>query len=476
MARLLLIMPELPQRLGAPYLGQLYLAASLIRAGHEVSAVDLGARFGTLSADELIDEVKRAPPDAVGMTLFTYNALNAYALAERLQGHVRLLIAGGPHVTVRPKEALEMGFDLALVGEGERSLVQALDALDAQGKMERIPGAHWRQGSGPASSPIASLGELPSPHTGVTAFDLSAYWPPGSEEHPIPGGMLTSRGCPARCTFCANYVTGRAFRYRPAEEVVAEMIALREAHDIATVPFWDDAFTANRPRLHALCDAIQGAPELEGITWTCITPANMVKPVDLKRMAAAGCTTINFGIESGDASVLRAIQKGQRPEQVIEAVRAAKGEGMETVVNFMFGFPSEGVAELENTMTLMAELAHYTDYFNSRGVVVPFPGTPIYEQHHSDYGFSRWWLDPEKIPQELSERDPIRALALLEHDPALDVDYFRYTPEVRDAIQSAVRFKAEHNQRRVAERSGMSVDAWRAELGALLTTSQSAQR
>jgi anaerobic magnesium-protoporphyrin IX monomethyl ester cyclase len=464
MARVLLVMPQLPQRLGAPYLGQLYLASALKRAGHQVEAIDLGARFAPSDDSVVVDAIERERPDAVAMTLFTYNAAAAYALSQKLAGRVRLLIAGGPHVTVRPKEPLGFGFDLAIAGEGEASLVAALNNLDEGRGYANVAGAYWAHGHGVEVSPIERLERLAPPYEGLDAFDLSRYWPEAAVEQPIPGGMMTSRGCPARCTFCANYVTGRVFRFRPAEDVVAEMVTLTQEHGIVTVPFWDDAFTANRPRLRALCEAIIQETALSEVSWTCITPANMVKPADLRVMREAGCSAINFGIESGDAGVLRDIQKGQRPAQVLDAVKAAKSEGMTTVVNFMFGFPTEGVAELEGTMSLMEELAPYTDYFNSRGVLVPFPGTPVYEQHHGAYGFTDWWLDPARIPGELEERDPMRALAALEHDPALDMDYFRYTTEVREAIARCVRFKARHNQATVARHAGVDLDTWRARL------------
>ena len=346
MARVLLVMPQLPQRLGAPYLGQLYLAASLNQAGHTTRAIDLGARFAPAGDEAVLDAVDAFSPDTVAMTLFTYNASAAYRLAGQLSGKVNLLVAGGPHVTVRPEEPLGHGFDLAIAGEGEISLPLALEALDAGGDFSKVPGAHGPHGAGPPTEPIARLEQLPAPHLGLSAFELAGYWPRGSEEPTVPGGMMTSRGCPARCTFCANYVTGRVFRWRAAEDVVAEMVALRRDHGVRTFPFWDDAFTAHRPRLDALCDAIAAEPALSGATWTCITPANMVQPRDLARMRAAGCVAINFGIESADASVLRTIEKGQRPDQVRAAVMAARAEGMSTVVNFMFGFPEEGVEAL----------------------------------------------------------------------------------------------------------------------------------
>ena len=120
---------------------------------------------------------------------------------------------------------------------------------------------------------------------------------------------------------------------------------------------------------------------------------------------------------------------------------------MTTIVNFMFGFPGEGVAEIETTRRLMEELAPATDYFNNRGVLVPMPGTAIYEEHHARCGFTGWWLDPSRIVDEPNVHvlDPRARQDYLEHDPTLDLDFFRYEPAVREAIAECVRFKARHN-------------------------------
>ena len=462
MARVLLVMPQLPQRLSAPYLGQLYVAASLHRAGHSVRAIDQGARYAPMNDDEVCAEADAFAPDVIAMTLFTYNARAAYDLAKRLRRTGALMIAGGPHVTVRPHEPLEQGFDLAIAGEGELSLPAALSS--ARGAWQGIPGAHWAGGATPPT-PIASLAHLTPPHEGLPAFELTGYVPCDAEgpglSSVVSGSMMTSRGCPARCTFCANYVTGREFRWRTTEDVIDEMIALREGYGVSTFPFLDDAFTAHRGRLYALCDAIMAEPSLSGVTWTCITPANMVKPRDLARMRAAGCVAINFGIESADAAVLRTIEKGQKPQAIKDAVMAANSEGMTTIVNFMFGFPDEGVDELMATRAFMESIAPHTDYFNARGVLVPFPGTPIYERHHTDYGFTDWWMDPKRIPGELTEPDPVRALDRLDHDPALDIDFFRYPDAVRNTIAECVRFKARHNQTTIARLSGLDLHSWR---------------
>lgn len=460
MARVLLILPHLPQRMGAPYLGQQYIAASLLARGHEVKCIDLSALLYKGNDDDAVAEAERFGPDMIGMTLFTYNAHRGYALIPRLRKVARLIIAGGPHVTVLPHEALAHGFDAAVVGEGELVVQRIAAALDAPKNLltpllaavGAIPGVLTKDspvGHGTAVdlSPD-DLDALPFPHTSYPTFDASLYSPSGLI---AAGGMMTSRGCPARCTFCANYVTGRGYRFRSTDSILREMESLSERWKITNFPFWDDAFTARRPRLEALCDGILASDELSGATWTCITPGNMVKPFDLERMRAAGCVAINFGLESGDYNVLKQIQKGQRPEQVKAAVKAAKSVGMVTIVNFMFGFPGEGVAELSNTLRLMEELSVDTDYFNTRGVLVPFPGTQIYDETVRDYDFAGWWLDAAKVPDEaaifgLSGED---AMTLAEVDPTLALDFFRYPDDVRELIARCVRFKARHNRKTI---------------------------
>ena len=427
MIRALLVLPPLPQPMNAPYLGQQYVAAALLSAGHAVRCLDLANVRETEARARFAQELRSFRPDLIGMTLFTYNALAGYRLAATMPEASAVLIAGGPHPTVLPEEPLSHGFDLSLSGEGEHAIVAIAEALERGGSLDTIPGLHTRTGRGPPHSAIEDLDALPFPHAAAASTHAGA----------VAGGGVTSRGCPARCTFCANYVTGRAYRWRSPENVVAELVTLRRKYGLNHVPFWDDAFTARRPRLEALCDAILAEPELRGMTWTCITPGNMVLPRDLERMRRAGCVAINFGIESGDRSILRAIRKGQTPERVVAAVVAAREAGMTTIVNFMFGFPEEGPEELANTRALMIQLAPMTDFFNNFGVLVPFPGTAIYDRYHLEYGFTSWWLDPARIPAAPG--------ADLGHDPALERNFFDYEPHLKDRIADLVRWKARHN-------------------------------
>src|SRR5258705_12841242 len=123
-----------------------------------------------------------------------------------------------------------------------------------------------------------------------------------------PAGILSSRGCPAACTFCSNDVTGRRFRYRSAASVAAEIGELRRRHGVLAFSFFDDSFAVGRRRVRELCDAIVGIGE--PVWWTCTAhPAHLDRDV-LADMQRAGCGGVDIGMESADPEMLVRIRKG----------------------------------------------------------------------------------------------------------------------------------------------------------------------
>lgn len=400
--------------------------------------LDAAARYFELTDDEIVDEVASFEPDVVGFGLFTRWVWHAYGLAERLRGRVPLLVAGGAHTTVRPEETLAHGFDVAIVGEAEHALVELVDRLERGEPLGRVV----------VGGIVPDLDAVPFPQLAQGLFDTEWYDPAGREV--IPGGILTSRGCPARCTFCANYVTGRVFRYRSAPNVVEELNAYNERHGTTFFPCWDDALTANRPRLFELCDELVRGCRFP-LTWSAITRANMVKPELLAAMRRAGLVHVNFGVESGDDDILRAIKKGIKTDHVVRALEWAKEAGLSTACNFMLGFPQETPVALERTLRFMERIAPLVDTFSTLGVLVPFPGTPLYEDYHVEYGFGEWWLREEYSryvpPPPLSDFD--RFYRHYIDDANLELDFFRYSDEMRELMHECMRFKAEHNLRKM---------------------------
>jgi radical SAM superfamily enzyme YgiQ (UPF0313 family) len=448
MPRVLLVNPPSPEQLGSPLLGQQYVAAALLAKGCEVRVVDAAARHQRGGSAEVLRQVESFRPDVAAFGLFTRWVWHAYELARQMRGSVPWLIAGGAHATARPREVVERGFDAAFSGESEHSIGGFVDFLEGKRSLDSIPGAYFVGGEGPPGEFVDDLDSLPPPMDAQRLYD--AHWYNARGLTTIPGGMLTSRGCPARCTFCANYVTGRGFRYRSAANVVRELNAFHELTGATFFPFWDDALTANVPRLRELCGAFEREIRFP-LRWSAITRANMVTPDLLGAMKRAGCVAVNFGVESGDNQILRVIKKGVSTEHVVRALEWAKEAGLTTTCNFMLGFPQETPRALVNTLRFLERISPLTDSFSTLGVVVPFPGTPIYEDFHEQYGFTDWWVRAEcsNYSAAPAMEDFDRFYRHYIDDANLELDFFGYSEEMRGLIRECLRYKGEHNLRRM---------------------------
>ena len=449
--RILLINPSSPERLGAPLLGFQHVAAALLRAGHELRVIDAAARYFTHDASWIAAQVRDFRPRFIGMALFTRWVWHAYRLLPALKESGCLLVAGGAHTTVAPRETLEQGFDIALTGEAELSVVALAQAIEYAKPLATVPGAWVRESDGrivegAAGGFIDDLDQVASPLLAQDLFD--PLWYDRSGHEAVPGGLLTSRGCPARCTFCANVVTGRGFRMHGAQRVVDDLNALHARSGQSFFPFWDDALTAKIPRLEVLCAAFERQLDFP-LQFSAITRATLVTPGLLKTMKRAGLVHINFGVESGDDEILRIIKKGIRTDHVVRALEWAKAEGLLTACNFMLGFPEDTPATLERTLRFMERIAPLVDSFSTLGVAVPFPGTSLYDDNVSTYGFANWWQRADhshytRLPDPDGSEEFRRAYMA---DSNLELDFFQYDKATRDMIRECLRFKGEHNLR-----------------------------
>ncbi|MFN0249387.1 MAG: B12-binding domain-containing radical SAM protein [Kofleriaceae bacterium] len=459
MARVFLVNPPSPEPVKSPLLSFCHLAASLRGAGHEVAIHDASAPYAPRSHTEIAERIAAFAPDFVGLHLKTLHVQPAYALANDLAKRF-VLVAGGPHATIVPSEPLAHGFRWVIRGEGEDALVELADVFDGKRDASSVAGLTWihrgMERHNPARAFNTELDRLAPPLSALDLFDPSWYElaPPAGRVFP-PVGILSSRGCPQACTFCSNDVTGRKFRYRSAPSVAGEIAELGRDYGLTAFSFFDDSFAVGRRRVKELCDAIVRA-QLP-IAWTCTAhPAHLDREViaDMKR---AGCGGIDIGMESADPEMLLRIGKGVTVERVLDVLGWAKELDVHTVVNLMFGWPDETDAELESTIAFMVRAAPVAGGFNARGVVVPYPGTAIYENNHERFGFTRWWLDETPLayvpfPASWDEAEIVRAYG---YDPALDRNFFRHPPHRVERIRAALVEKAERTMeiqmRRIAE-------------------------
>jgi radical SAM superfamily enzyme YgiQ (UPF0313 family) len=417
--RVLLVNPPPFQRVDrydTPDFVRLGLASLAAQLRHDracdVRIVD--AKFERLTYAQVIARVRDLRPDVVGLTAFT----NEIKPAARVARMVKTLspsivtVIGGAHVTALPRETLVEfpEFDVGVVGEGERTFRElVLTKAASGGRLGTVAGLVHREDGEPALSEererILDQDEIPIP-----AWDLL----PASPRYLF----MTQRGCPFRCTFCAN-PNGRVVRKRSVARVMEELDYLIARFSPRELYVCDEVFTSEPERTHALLDAMIAARVGQRLRWSAQTHVNLVDREIFRKMKAAGCFIVGLGIETGDPEIMRKMRKGITQQRVIEARRAARSVGLAVESLMIIGHPDETWQSAMRTIDFAAQLDPERPIF---GVMVPYPGTHVAELARRGEGgyrlLSTDWNDYNKQIghamefENLSRRD-LEALQLL---------------------------------------------------------------
>jgi anaerobic magnesium-protoporphyrin IX monomethyl ester cyclase len=366
-------------------LGTLYVASSLQRAGHEVRFLD-GA---FLSHAAILEQLAAFQPHWVGVyaTTFGWPAAEQTAADVKERDPGVFVCAGGPYPVAMQERCLagSRGFDAAVTGEGERTVVEMVERLSRGRGLDGVRGVVFRAAGGIRVNPprplLTALDELPFPDRTLLG-DASRYLPPPATYRRKPVAvLLTSRGCNRHCIFCFQLDRTRrtGVRYRSVENVVDE-IEVCLAQGYREIKFIDDTLAEDRDRALRLAREIRRR-RLD-FTWFASACVNQVDRELLQAFKDAGCWAILFGVESGVQKNLNALRKGTTVAQVRDAVRWAKEVGLFVQTTFMFGIPGETYDEALRTIELACELAPDAASFHA---LVPFPGTHLHE-HASEYG------------------------------------------------------------------------------------------
>lgn len=447
-SRILLIYPpsHLQNHSSCP-VGLQYLAAALEQAGHEVRIVDADAARLRRTSEDIAKLACEYRPHVIGMTIVTQLAREAYRLASLLKVTGARLLAGGPHPSLVPEEPLQFGFDAVCVGEGEPVIAGAVDALLGRIPLAKIPGLSYRDTGGhihsnPPAAPPEDLDSLPRPARHLVRPE--DYY--GNGDANFFGNIFSSRGCPCRCSYCAGGLFGRHFRFRSASDILEEISSVHEAYGTTYFHFVDDGMTINRERAIAICEGII-ALNL-GITWSMMTRIDTVDQELLALAARSGCIRIDYGVESGHPETLKRIHKPHTVAMVKDIIAATRRAGITPMAFFIVGFPWETSEHIKATLTLMKELSPYLDSFHHAlaSILIPFPGTEVYESYKDEYDLHQWWLKPERsIGVPKLGRHAYFEEKLFPVGSVLDADFFRYSSDVRNSILQTMRYMHHHN-------------------------------
>lgn len=394
-------------------LGLAYLAAVLRKDGHEVLIYDADCNvnptkmdFSRLEEDypfylqslkdennailkEVRETIRNFSPDVIGITVWTTFAASAFKIASICKEWNRdvPVVMGGPHVSIKYDEVMKIcpDVDFMVRGEGEESFVELARALvrskeygagsdepsAISHELSTIKGISYRWNGKIVRNPerefIQDLDSIPFPARDLL-LNKDSY---NSEDM---GLLMTSRGCPYNCSFCATSIWQRKTRYRSIDNVIEEIKLIINKYGTRQFTFKDDSFTVNKKRVLQLCDRL--IKEKIKINWDCNTRVNLVDEELLRKMKKAGCNSIKVGIETGSERILKLMNKNITLKQCRQAAKLFRKVSIHWTGYFMMGLPSETKEDVYQTLKFMRELK--PDYA-SFSVYEPFPGTHLFE-------------------------------------------------------------------------------------------------
>ncbi len=332
-------------------LGLLYLTSVLEQAGFEVDFRD----YQMCPADDPFDldvfvDFLEDPAPIIGLScmanLLPFTILAAEQLKERFPD--RSIVLGGVGAKAVEEKVLRRfpWIDLIAHGEAEQSIVSLVEALQNDGNVDRVPGLFYREnGNGVSCNPppdrIEKLDAIPRP--AYHKVDLAAY---------DAYGMVSSRGCPYKCSFCSVApVWNHKCHFRSAGDVVAEM---RELHELAGVDlflFQDEFFVSSKKAVMRFCDALKES-DLK-VRWKAFARIDIADQELMEAMVSTGCLEIRFGIETGSARMLELTHKGFTPEMAVDVVSRATQLFPRVDTFFIWGYPDETMEDFYQSLFQM---------------------------------------------------------------------------------------------------------------------------
>ena len=368
-----------------PSLGLAYIASVLEREGHEVKIFDctIGIKY-----HKILKELSVFQPEIIGLTGTTPASKNMIQIAYNIRKDLTnvLVLVGGAHLNALPEITMQNNcFDIGIIGEGEITIVELISHLNKFGltNLERVLGIIYRKDGNirfTGKRPLfRHLDDIPFPARHLLP-PLDAYSPtPASLKQRPLAVMITSRGCPSKCTFCDRAIYGSSYRMRSAQNVLDEVEELIGKYGAREIRFFDDCMTLSKRRMYEICNEFERRKII--IPWTCLTKVNAVDKKLLARMKSVGCWQVLYGLESGDKRMLKLLRKGTTIEENEAAVRWAQEVGLSVRGDFIVGTPGDNLESMEKTLDFAIKLELDYAHFNK---FVPLPGTELYDNLTKD--------------------------------------------------------------------------------------------
>ena len=360
-------------------LGMGNLASSILEAGHKTEIIDCGPHNYTYEDVKRI--LKQSKPDAIGVSANIAIQRQSKTLVQSLREEFDVpIFMGGGLATTFPEKTLKENTHLSfiLVGEAEKTISSALEALEGKKSFKDIPGIGYKENGKiiitEPIKPVENLDEIPSPAWHL--FDIPAYKPLPLQHVKLPVvPYLSSRSCPyGKCTFCfQSGISAQKYRRHSVDRVINDFKILTEKFKVKEVAFWDDIFFVNEKWVLEFCRRLK--EEKIDIPWQALAHGNTVTRKMIEAASKTGCWNIAMGYESGSPEVLKISNKGTNMQQLKEVTKIIHDNKITTRGYFVVGLPGDSPQGAVRTSQFAIDLDLTFAQFN---VAFPEYGTKLY--------------------------------------------------------------------------------------------------
>ena len=366
-----------------------YIATSMKNSGINFDLLDIEAyRY---SNEEIIQKFADKKYDiyCLGTLVTGYSKMKWLAEEIRKSNAEATIICGNSVVSSIPKITLKKTeVDIGVTGEGDVTIVELIDAICNNKPISEVAGICYLNGNEvvltqrrPVIEDIDSL-----PIIDWEIFNIDLYLEKSingiAKPYPIPKEQIkafvinTARGCPFQCTFCFHVFKGYKYRYRSSASIVFELKMLNQRYGINYVNFLDELTFFSKQQAEEFADKLIASGL--NIFWNADIRSNLFTDADaeiLQKMKQSGCLSVGYSLESGNAEILRQMNKGLSVDDFITQKRALSAAGIHSNTSLVFGYPTETKETIRETFRALEKAGVYP----SSGYLLPQPGTPMYD-------------------------------------------------------------------------------------------------
>ncbi len=405
-----------------PPLGTMLAAAQARDEGHDVHLFDAMLAESTAEWEAMLDSVR---PDAAVIFEDNFNYLSKMCLLNMRDAAFEMLAAArsrgcrtavcGSDATDNVTAFLAAGADVVIRGEGDATLLELLEKWQGDDRIDDVAGISTGDGDGglvetPDRRNMKGLDDLPFPARDL--IDMERYRDVWTERHGhFSVNLVTTRGCPYHCNWCAKPIWGQRYNARSPRDVVDEIVELKQRYQPDHLWFADDIVGLKPGWIREFADLM--------IENDVVTPFNalsrpdlMVKGDTAEQFGRAGAEFVWIGAESGSQAVLDAMEKGTTVGQIVEAADRVHAAGYKIAFFIQFGYPGEQLAQIEETLQLIWR-ARPDDVGVS--VSYPLPGTSFHERVVEELGDTRNWRDSDDLAMLFEGPYPTEFYRALHH-------------------------------------------------------------